>query len=62
MKRIARLLLLVALSYLTARYAVHVLAAGIWRVDQELLAHMLIVPVSQVAILELLRLLRLRVL
>lgn len=62
MKRIGRLWLIVALSYLATRYAVHVLAAGIWRVDLELFGHIVIVPLSQVAVLEALRLLRLRLL
>ena len=55
MKKAASLWLLVAVSYLTARYAVRVLTGGIWTIDRELLAHIAIVPASQVAVLELLR-------
>ena len=60
MTRVARLWLLVALSYLAARYGVHVIAAGIWTIDQELLAHIAIVPLSQVVVLELIRVMKLR--
>jgi hypothetical protein len=55
MRALLRLWLVVALSYVAARYAVRVFAAGMWRVDEELLTHMLIVPPAQVAVLEVLR-------
>jgi hypothetical protein len=55
MRNAVRLWLLLALSYVAARYAVRVVAAGIWTLDRETLAHVAIVPLGQLVVLELLR-------
>ena len=60
MRTFVRLWLVTAVSYVVARYGVQVLAAGIWRIEPELLSHIVLVPLFQVAVLMLLRLLRLR--
>jgi hypothetical protein len=58
----ARVWLLVISTYGLARLAVHVLVGGSWTINLELRTHMLVVPIAQLLVLEVLgRVLRKRV-